>query len=135
MACLTMAMCQEIMNWIIDTVRDDAGKPVAVAILNQKGTVVASVKMDGAPDRCVHLAKHKAYTAFRMETTSESFGARLEREKLEIAFFCDPKLTAFPGGAPILAADGEVIGAVGISGRPSEEDQELASYAVKLGCV
>jgi glc operon protein GlcG len=129
MACLTMKMCQEMMNWIISTAQEDGGKPLAVCICDHEGTVAASVKMDGVPSRSVHLAQHKAYTAMRMQTTTESFMARLEREKADIAFFCDPKLTPFPGGAPIVASDGSIIGAVGISGRSSEEDQYLAGIA------
>ena len=134
MSCLTMDMCQEMMNWIINTVKDDGGKPVAISICDQSGSVVALIKMDGVPARSAHLAQHKAYTAARMQTTTESFMARLNRENLELTFFCDPKLTPFPGGSPIIAYDGSVIGAVGISGRTSEEDQCLASYAASMHC-
>lgn len=127
-----MEMCQKMMNWIVSTVKEDGGKPVAISICDASGAVVALLKMDGVPARVVHLAQHKAYTAVRMQTTTDSFMARLEREKLDIAFFCDPKLTPFPGGAPIIASDGNVIGAVGISGRSSEEDQQLAGVIAGL---
>ena len=132
MACLTMEMCQEMMNWLISTVKEDGGKPIAISICDQDGSVVALIKMDGVPTRSVHLAQHKAYTALRMQTTTESFMARLDREKADIAFFCDPKLTPFPGGAPIVVSDGSIIGAVGISGRSSQEDQHLAGVAAGL---
>lgn len=132
MSCLTMNMCQEMINRIIHTVQEDGGSPVAVSICDQAGSLLALIKMDGAPARSVHLARHKAYTAARMQTTTEAFMARLATEKIDIAYFCDPKLTPFPGGAPVRKADGSIIGAVGVSGRKSEEDQQLASAAAGL---
>lgn len=135
MADLTMDIYQEMLKWIVNTVRADGGKPVAISVCDQDGSLAALIKMDGVPARSVNLAQHKAYTAARMQTTTESFMARLHREKLDIAFFCDPKLTPFPGGAPIKTIDGRIIGAVGISGRASEEDQQLASVAAGLHLV
>lgn len=134
MACLTMDMCQEMIDKVIGIVREDGGKQVAIAVCDQSGAVVALIKMDDVPVRSAHLAQHKAYTALRMQTTTAAFMARLEREKADIAFFCDPKLTPFPGGAPITAPNGGIIGAVGISGRTSEEDQRLADIAARLHC-
>jgi glc operon protein GlcG len=134
MSYLTMDMCQEMINGIIISVKKDGGKSVAISICDQGGLVVALIKMDGVPSRCVHLAQHKAYTAARMQTTTEAFMARLSRENLNIAYFCDPKLTPCPGGVPIMTSDGSVIGAVGISGRTSEEDHNLANYAASMHC-
>jgi glc operon protein GlcG len=132
MDCLTMELCQAMTGKILGIVSQDGGKPIAICVCDHGGTVAGSVRMDGVPARSVHLAQHKAYTAMRMQTTTASFMARLEREKADIAFFCDPNLTPFPGGAPILSAGGEVIGAVGISGRSSEEDQHLADIAAAM---
>jgi glc operon protein GlcG len=129
---LTMDRYQAMLEWIIDTVKSDGGSPVAISICDPAGSLVALIKMDGVPSRSVNLSQHKAYTAARMQTTTEAFMERLHKEKIEIAYFCDPKLTPFPGGAPIKALDGSIIGAVGISGRASAEDQRLANYAAGL---
>lgn len=55
-------------------------------------------------------------------------------EKLGIDSFAmnDPQMTYLPGGAPIFTEDGDLIGAVGISGWTMEEDQMLADEAVAL---
>ena len=132
MNCLTMDMGQEMIGKILGIVSQDGGKPIAICVCDHGGTVAGSVRMDGVPARSVHLAWHKAYTAMRMQTTTALFMARLEREKADIAFFCDSRLTPFPGGAPIFGAGGEVIGAVGVSGRSSEEDQHLADIAAAM---
>ncbi|MDF2874536.1 MAG: hypothetical protein K0R22_1219 [Sporomusa sp.] len=127
-----MDMCQQVLNGIVQQVKQDGGKPVAIAICDQDGSLIALLKMDDVPARCVHFARHKAYTAARMQTRTAAFLARLHQEQLDISYFCDTNLTPLPGGAPILALDGTVLGSVGISGRPSEEDQQLADMAAEL---
>lgn len=129
---LTMDIYQAMLKWIVDTVKGDGGKPVAISVCDRDGALVALIKMDGVPSRSVSLSQHKAYTAVRMQTTTEAFMERIDREKIDIAYFCDPKLTPFPGGAPIKTLAGNIIGAIGISGRTSEEDQRLANFAAGL---
>lgn len=133
MICLTMDMCRHITDSIVNQALRDGGKPVAVAICDYTGTLVSLVKMDGVPLRSVHFARHKAYTAARMQTRTADFLARLEQESLDIRFFCDQDLTPLPGGAPIMDAAGSVIGSVGVSGRASEEDQLLADAGALRG--
>ena len=133
MICLTMEMCQRITDIVVNTAMKDGGKPVAVAICDHTGTLVSLIKMDGTPLRSIHFARHKAYTAVRMQTRTADFLARLTQENLDIRFFCDPDLTPLPGGTPIIDGDGSVIGAVGISGRASQQDQDLADTAAVFG--
>jgi len=47
----------------------------------------------------------------------------LKREGIEIGYFCDPLLTALPGGSPLRNDTGTVVGAIGVSGLTSAEDQ------------
>lgn len=136
MTVLTMKECRKVTDWIIDTVSKDGGQPVAVAICDGEGFLISLVKMDGVPTKSVHFAQHKAYTAARMQTATGAFLARLQQEKLDIQYFCDPKLTALPGGAPVYAPDGRLVGAIGVSGLPSEADQQLANAAAaRVGFV
>jgi len=129
---LTMDRYQTMLSWVVDTVKGDGGSPVAISVCDRDGSLVALIKMDGVSSRSVNLSQYKAYTAARMQTTTEAFMERLHKENIEIAYFCDPKLTPFPGGAPIKTIDGNIIGAIGISGRASEEDQRLANFAAGL---
>jgi len=134
MTVLTMKQCRQITDWVTDSTGKDGGQPVAVAICDGEGFLLSLVKMDGVPTKSVHFAQHKAYTAARMQTATDAFLARLQKENLDIQYFCDPNLAALPGGAPVYTPDGRVIGSVGISGRPSEEDQKLANAAAGLIC-
>jgi glc operon protein GlcG len=129
---LTLADCRRLTDWVIERTAGDGGKPVAIAICDGAGYLISLTVMDGVPVRSAHFAQHKAYTAARMQAASGAFGARIKAEETDIRFYCDPKLTGLPGGAPIVAAGNRVIGAIGISGRPSEEDQQLANAAAAL---
>jgi glc operon protein GlcG len=81
--------------------------------------------MDGARARSVQISQGKAYTSARMGVTTEALLARLHREKIEVGYFCDPALTALPGGSPLKDASGRLLGAIGISGLSSAEDQAI----------
>ena len=66
------------------------GAPVCVAIVNRTGKLAAFLSLDGTPERAGAIAQSKAYTAMRMELTTQAFHDRLVRENLSIADFCDP---------------------------------------------
>ena len=105
------------------------GAPVCVAIVNRTGKLAAFLSLDGTPERAGAIAQSKAYTAMRMELTTQAFHDRLVRENLSIADFCDPGFSTLPGepaNAEIELPDGRCIGGVGISGRKPQEDAELA---------
>lgn len=129
---LTLADCRRLTDWVMTKAAGDGGKPVAIAICDGAGHLISLTMMDGVPVRSAHFAQHKAYTAARMQAASGAFGARIKEEEVDIRFYCDPKLTGLPGGAPIVVDGGRVIGAIGISGRPSADDQQLADAAAAL---
>lgn len=123
---LTTEIVYRILNQILDEAKNDGGAPVSVAVCDRDGSLAGFLKMDGAALRTGHLARHKAYTAARMQARTGDFLARLKREHLDICYFCDPDLTPLPGATPLVNKDGDIIGSVGISGRPSEQDQSMA---------
>lgn len=105
--------------------QDHAGRPLCVAVCDERGLLLAFARMDGAPARSVRIAQGKAYSAARMGVTTQAVLERLQREKIEIGYFCDPDLTALPGGTPLKNTQGRLLGSVGISGLTSAEDQAL----------
>jgi uncharacterized protein GlcG (DUF336 family) len=58
-----------------------------------------------------------------MGVSTEAVLARLKKEGIEIGYFCDPLLTALPGGSVLKDGSGTVVGAIGVSGLTSAEDQ------------
>ena len=93
---------------VLDRLESEAagGAPVCVAIVNRTGKLAAFLSLDGTPERAGAIARSKAYTAMRMESTTQAFHDRLVRENLSIADFCDPGFSTLPGGVPVLTKPG-----------------------------
>jgi uncharacterized protein GlcG (DUF336 family) len=107
------------------------GVRVNIAILDAGTHLKAFSRMDGAVLGSIDLAMAKARTAVLFQTTSEAVwdycrpGAPapgLERS--------NGGLATFAGGVPLVAPDGTVIGAVGVSGGAVSQDLEIANAAV-----
>lgn len=122
---LTLDRAQALTQRALAQATQDFGRPVCVAVCDDRGLLLAFARMDGAPARGVRIAQGKAYTAARMGVTTAALLARLHREQIEVGYFCDPDLTALPGGSPLKDASGRLLGAVGVSGLTSAEDQSI----------
>jgi uncharacterized protein GlcG (DUF336 family) len=105
------------------------GRPICVAVTDERGALLAFTRMDDAPIRSVKLSEAKAYSAARLGVSTTAFQKRLTDEGLLASYWADPTLTALPGGAVIQDGDGRTIGGVGISGLAPAEDQRLADDA------
>ena len=107
----------------------NANAPVSVFVADGHGEVVAAATMDGAaPDTRLN-AQRKAYTAARSDATSTAaLAAKAREDAAERASF-DPFFTFFQGGVAAFE-DGRRVGAVGVSGLPGPEDDELARRAI-----
>jgi len=115
---------------IVDDVVANAPGPVSVYVSDAHGELVAAATMDGAaPDTRLN-ARRKAYTAARSDARStRELAEKVRDDAAERASF-DPFFTFFLGGVAVF--DGErCIGAVGVSGLPGEEDEQLALRAIE----
>ena len=123
---------QQLVGYLVSEAKKTFGKPVCVAVCDPHGFLVAFARADGAPPRSIAISQQKAYTCARIGTSTGAFLERLRRENIEIGYFCDPLLTALPGGALLADADGRTLGAVGVSGLAPHEDQQLADSGSAL---
>lgn len=123
----SLALAQTLMKQGMEKALADYSRPICIAACDAEGNLLAFSRMDDAPLRSIAISIHKAYTACHMGVHTEAFYARLQRENLVAADFCDPLFTALPGGAVIRDKAGAVLGGIGISGLKAEEDQVIAS--------
>lgn len=123
---LDLERAQNLLDHLVAEAKERFGKPVCVAVCDAHGFLIAFARAASSPVRSIALAQQKAYTCTRMGGTTTAFLERLRREDIPIGYFCDPLLTALPGGALLEDGTGRVIGAVGISGLAPVEDQLLA---------
>ena len=88
-----------------------------VAILDDGGNLKAFTRMDGAPFLCIEMAQNKAYTALFGVSTEEFFDFIKGDPSLLAGIPTLARIAAWGGGFPI-KVDGEVVGAIGLSGAP-----------------
>jgi len=108
-------------------------KAVVVAIADAHGDLICLARMDGAPVSSVHVAMNKAWTAARERKSTKEIGEKVKHPEKghDITYYGDPKYVGWGGGIPVWK-NGEVIGAVAVSGLSSNEDIALAELGVKL---
>ena len=109
--------------------KDNLG--AAVAVVDEHGELIALVRTDGCPLPSINNAINKAFTAAREGVESRVIGDKSREENFSITNYGNLHYTGWGGGVPI-KHNGKVIGAVGISGLPEEEDMKLARMAAKL---
>ena len=109
---------------------DATSAPVAVAVVDDHGELVACVAMNGAARDTLENARRKAYTAARSDATStRSLAEKVQGTPTELASF-DPQFSFFHGGVAAFSS-GRRVGAVGVSGLPGAEDERLAVAAIE----
>ena len=108
-------------------------KAAVIAVADSHGELIAFARMDGAPLSCIRIAANKAWTAARERKPTQDIGDRVRHPKRghDIAYYGDPKFVGWGGGIPVWR-DGEVIGAVAVSGLTSSEDVVLAKLGIEL---
>lgn len=109
---------------------EEEGRGAAVAVVDAHGELVALLRTDGCPFPSIKIATQKAFTAARDRQESRSLGDTARKEDFPLTNFGEIGYVGWGGGVPI-EVDGEVIGAIGISGLPEAEDMKLARWAVE----
>jgi uncharacterized protein GlcG (DUF336 family) len=103
-----------------------------VAILDDGGNLKAFNRMDGASMPTIEIALNKAYTALFGVSTLDFFNFIQGDPSLLAGIPTLPRVAAWGGGFPI-KVNGEVVGAIGVSGAPTvQNDIDCASAALGL---
>lgn len=125
---LTAAEARAIVEAITDRVGDQGA---AIAVVDEHGELMAFHRTDSCPFSSIAIAQNKAFTAARERIPTAELGARSRLEGFPMSNFGDPRYVSWGGGVPISSA-GRVVGAVGVSGLPEEQDIALATYGAGL---
>jgi uncharacterized protein GlcG (DUF336 family) len=123
---VSMGMSQAIIAGVIDQCVKDGFK-VSVVIVDNAGIVRASLRGDSTPPHTMEFARRKAYTALTRRITSLEFLTQTETAPANLLRQI-PDTVAIGGGVPIKIGN-EVIGAVGVSGAPGGEKDEVCAKA------
>ncbi len=134
MAGLTLDQADTIVRQALARGREMGLKPLTVAVVDDGGNLKAFAREDG-PGAALRpqIATGKAFGAVGMGISSRALNERvLERPHFGVALVgaSNGRLVPVPGGVLIKNGD-EVIGAVGISGDTSDNDEEAAVAGIE----
>ena len=119
---------------IVEAIRLDLeaqGKGAAIAVADSQGELLAFLRTDGCKLPSINIAINKAFTAAREGKPSREIGDAVRTHNMPMTNFGDLRYTAWGGGVPIFY-HGQLVGAVGVSGLPEEEDMVLAAKGAAL---
>ena len=103
-----------------------------IAIVDSGANLVAFAKQDGAWLGSVDISIKKAETARYFDMPSGEIGKLAQPGKsLFNIEHSNGGLITFPGGIPITNGDGDIIGAIGVSGSTVEDDHAVAEAGIK----
>jgi len=109
-------------------------KPMAVVVLGSAGTIRASESQDGTSLLRPKVAHGKAFGAISLGIGSR---ALFERAKVEPFFIqavnslCDGSLVPVAGGVLVRDKEGNLVGAVGVTGDTSDNDELCAVAGIE----
>jgi uncharacterized protein GlcG (DUF336 family) len=119
--CLTSADVQKIMAGC-KAEADKNNWKVSIAIVDDGGHLVHFDRMDGAPPISAKVSVGKALTSANTKRPSKFFEDRVKERP---AFASFPAGILIQGGLPIMHQN-ECVGAIGVSGVQSQEDEQIA---------
>lgn len=110
-----------------------AGYPIAVCVIDRHGTILCHKVMDGTFSLAARLSRTKAQSALELlrDTKVQREICQSRGINLMPYEFSSVEHTEIPGGCVVETSDGKVVGAVGISGRSPQGDEEMAQFGVK----
>ncbi|MBL8571671.1 MAG: heme-binding protein [Phreatobacter sp.] len=123
---VSMSMAQAIIAGVVEECAKSSYR-VSVVIVDKAGQVSAALRGDGTSPHTVEFARMKAYTARTRNQTSLEFAAATASGDA-MALRQIPGVIAIGGGVPIRAGS-ETIGAVGVSGAPGGDKDEVCARA------
>ena len=123
-------LSQNEVAQILQAARSEAqqqGWAVAIAVVDDGGHPLALERLDGCAPIGAYIATEKSRSAAigRRETKGYEDMVNGGRN----AFLSAPLITSLEGGVPVLV-DGQVVGAVGVSGVKAEQDAQVAKAGI-----
>jgi uncharacterized protein GlcG (DUF336 family) len=129
---LSLAAAHRVVEAAVAAARSN-GVAVCIAVTDPSGEPIVTARMDGAPRLSAEIARNKAYSvaSFNGLPTHVWWPAIADDPALVHGIAHTPRLVVFGGGVPV-RVDGQLVGAVGISGGSTDQDRAIAEAAAAV---
>jgi uncharacterized protein GlcG (DUF336 family) len=134
MARLSFARAQRILRATLSEAEARSLNPLAVVVLDDRGVVRSAASQDGVSLGRFEIAHGKAYGALAAGVGSRTLNRMaLDRPHFISALVASTqgRCVPVPGGVLMRDARGEVVGAVGVSGDTSDNDEAAAMGGIE----
>ncbi len=130
---ITLAKAEQIIDAIFEKAEADGNKPMAVAVVDQGSHVIAFKKQDDSSMLRFEMAHGKCYASLALGRSSSLVRYRAEERPMFMDYLyrsSDGKIFAEDGGMLVRDSNGDLLGAVGVTGERPERDEELALHGI-----
>jgi uncharacterized protein GlcG (DUF336 family) len=134
MATLKLAQATAIIDTALAKAREQRFAPLAVAVLDAGGHLIAFKREDGAGIVRFDIAYGKAWGALGMGFGTRELAERATKVPTFVAALAaisHGRMAPSPGGVLILSPERDVVGAVGISGDIGDNDEMCAIAGIE----
>ena len=131
---LTLAQANALIDAAFAKGAELALKPLTVAVLDPGGYLIAAQRQDTSSNVRVALAQGKAAGAIALGVSSRTIGKMAEERPHFVASvreLGEGGMVPVAGGVIVCDADGTVLGAVGVTGDTSDNDEACALAAIE----
>ena len=108
--------------------------PLCVVVVDAGGHTISAQRQDGSPFMRIEIARGKAFGAAATGADTRKLNqAAIERPHFVNAFVAltGGNMIPVPGGVAIKTKEGELVGAVGVSGDTSDNDELVAKVGIE----
>ncbi|PZQ46177.1 MAG: GlcG protein [Rhodovulum sulfidophilum] len=130
---LTLELARKLADLCLERAGELGLKPLTVAVLDAAGQPKALLRQDGTSLMRPEIAQGKARGAIGMGLGSRALFARAQEQPYFIQAMnaiAGGALVPVPGGV-LIRSEGEIIGAIGVTGDTSDNDEACAIHAIE----
>lgn len=133
MATIPLAKAEQMIDAVFAKAEADGNKPMSAAVTDIGGSVIAFKKQDDSSMLRFEMAHGKCYASLALGRSSSLVRYRAEERPLFMDYLfraSDNKIFAEDGGMLVRDTNGDLLGAIGVTGERPERDEELAVHGI-----
>jgi uncharacterized protein GlcG (DUF336 family) len=131
---LTLAQARTVLDQTLAAAREKKFRPLGVAVVDARGALRAYAEEDGNPILRSKIASGKAFGAVAFGAGSRrlhQIGVERPHMAAALVELAGGALVPVPGGVLIRDKSGSLLGAVGVSGDTSDNDEAAAIAGIE----